>query len=109
MDNKPMNKAPESKYKDSSAIRVAALILAVFFLAFGWFTIWQGGVSLHGKSGASTFVDGRMGLAVAGFAVLLASVGVALLLGSFGARRKVRWICSGLVLALPVVFQLLRQ
>ena len=97
-----------SNKQDPTAERVSSAILAVFFLLFGWYTLWQGGISLGGKSGRSVFVDGYASLAIAAFAFMVATMGLALLLKSLRAGRKAYWTGAALMLLPPVVFVLLR-
>ena len=94
---------------DPTAERIAAALLAVFFFLFGWYTLMQGGITLRGKNGHISFVDGYLGLAVAGFTFLVANLGVALLLRSLDASRRTYWLCSGIVLLPPLVFALLQR
>ena len=94
---------------DPTAARLAAGLLTVFFLLFGWFTLWQGGITLKGKSGATSFVDGHAGLAVAAFAFLVAGVGLAMLLRSLEANRAVHCLAGAAVLVPPLLFVLLRH
>jgi hypothetical protein len=94
---------------DPTAERIAAALLAVFFLLFGWFTLIQGGISLGGKSGRSVLVDGNAGLGVAVFTFLVAAMGVAMLLKSLRADRKAYWLGAALVLLPPLVFVLLTR
>jgi hypothetical protein len=92
-----------------TAERLIAGLLATFFALFGWFDLWQGGITLKGKSGAVRFVDGRAGLAVAAFAFVVAALGVAMLLRTFKVHRSA-YYTAGVVLALPpILFLLLRH
>ena len=93
---------------DPSAERIAAALLAVFFFLFGWYTLWQGGIILGGKSGRSVFVDGYASLVIAAFAFMVVTMGLALLLKSLRAGRKAYWTGAALMLLPPVVFVLLR-
>lgn len=99
-------KTPE---QDSLAEQLMASLLATFFALFGWFTLWQGGVTLKGKSGAVSFVGGRAGVAVAGFAFVVATFGVALLLRSCRANRQAFYLAGAVVLLPPMVFVLVRH
>ena len=94
---------------DPTAERIAAALLAVFFFLFGWYTLMQGGITLRGKSGLTSFVGGYLGLAVAGFTFLVATLGVALLLRSLDSGRRTYWIGSSIVLLPPLVFALLQR
>ena len=89
-----------------TAERLAAGLLTAFFALFGWFTLWQGGVTLKGKSGATSFVNGYAGMLVAGFAFFVATLGLALLLRSFEANRPAYYIGGAVVLVPPLVFVL---
>lgn len=95
--------------QDPTAARIAAALLTAFFALFGWFTLWQGGVTLKGKSGATSFVDGHAGMLVAGFAFFGAIIGVALLLRSFEANRRAYYIGGAVVLVPPLLFVLLHS
>ena len=92
--------------KDPTAERLAAGLLTAFFALFGWFTLWQGGVTLKGKSGATSFVDGHAGMLVAGFAFFVATLGVSLLLRSFNVNRQAYCVGGAVVLVPPLVFVL---
>ncbi len=93
--------------QDPTAERLAAGLLTAFFALFGWFALWQGGVALKGKSSATSFVDGHAEMLVAGFAFIVATLGVALLLRSFKANRPAYCIGGVVVLVPPLVFVLL--
>jgi hypothetical protein len=84
--------------QDPTGERIASGLLAGFFTAFAWFALWQKGITLKGKSGATSFVDGNAGLVVAAFALLFGCVGVALLLRSFRAARTTYFISFALLL-----------
>ena len=99
-----MEKSPASRTGE----RVAAGLLAVFFEAMGWLTLLQGGISLKGKSGHSSFVDGSMSLVMALFFFLVSALGVALLLRSLGARRNTYALAAVLLLLPPLVFIVVR-
>ena len=99
-----MEKPPASRTGE----RVTAGLLAVFFEAMGWFTLLQGGISLKGKSGHSSFVDGGMGLVMALFFFLVSAFGVALLLRSLDARRSTYTLAAVLLLLPPLVFVAVR-
>ena len=60
--------------KDKTAERLAIAIVLVFLLGFGWLTLLQGGMTLKGKSGHESFVDGRLGIATACFDFLIAAL-----------------------------------
>ena len=92
--------------QDPTAGRLAAGLLTTFFALFGWFTLWQGGVALKGKSGATSFVDGHAGILVAGFAFIVATMGLALLLRSFEANRPAYYIGGVMMLLPPLLFVL---
>ena len=92
--------------RDPTAERLAAGLLTAFFALFGWFTLWQGGITLKGKSGATSFVDGHAGMLVAGCAFFVATLGLALLLRSFEANRPAYYIGGAVVLVPPLVFVL---
>jgi hypothetical protein len=91
---------------DPTAERLAAALLAGFFALFGWFTLWQGGITLKGRSGATSFVSGAAGQAVAALALAVAGFGIALFLRSFRVPRPVRLLAFALLLgpALLLVF-----
>lgn len=59
--------------RDRTGERIAFGIMALFFCGFGWMNLLQGGISLKSKQGQVGFVDGVMGLAVAGGTFLLAA------------------------------------
>ena len=92
--------------QDPTAERLAAGLLTAFFALFGWFTLWQGGVTLKGRSGATSFVDGHAGILVAGFAFIVATMGLALLLRSFEANRPAYYIGGAVMLLPPLLFVL---
>lgn len=97
----------KNEAKDKTAERLAIAIVLVFLLGFGWLTLLQGGITLKGKSGHESFVDGRLGIATAGFDFLIAAL-CALLLGkSFNAHSRTYAILLVGVLVPPVIFLLL--
>jgi len=96
----------EPPAQDSTAERLVAALLMVCFALLGWFDLWQGGITLKGKSGATSFVGGRAGLAVAGIAFLVATFGLALLLRSFKAKHGTRLAAGAALLVPPVVYAL---
>ena len=87
---------------DPTGTRIAAGVLTAFFAAYGWFTLWQGGIDLKGRSGHATFVSGLTGIAVAFGAFLIAALGLALLTRSLGAGRR-SYVVAVLVLLLPPI------
>lgn len=94
--------------KDPTAERIAASILAIFFGLFGWFTLGQGGISLKGKSGATSFVSGWAGVAVAALAFMVAIFGVTLFLRSLKSSRPTYYYSWAIVLLPPLAYVLLR-
>ena len=88
------------------AERIIASIMATFFALFGWFDLLQGGITLKGRNGHTSFVDGWVGIAVAGLAFLVATFGVSLLLRTFRASRSTHYF-SWVILLLPPVFFIL--
>lgn len=92
--------------QDPTAERLAAGLLTAFFALFGWFTLWQGGVTLKGKRGATSFVDGYSGMLVAGFAFFVATLGLALLLRSFEVKRQAYYVGGAVMLLPPLLFVL---
>jgi hypothetical protein len=95
--------------QDPTGERIASGLLAGFFTAFAWFALWQKGITLKGKSGATSFVDGNAGLVVAAFALLFGCVGVALLLRSFRAARTTYFISFALLLVPALALALTRR
>jgi hypothetical protein len=95
--------------QDPLAERVAASILAIFFAFFGWFDLVQGGIALKGRSGHISFVDGWVGIAVAGLAFLVAAFGVSILLRTFKASRSTHYFGWVIMLLPPVFFILFRH
>ena len=91
---------------DPTAERLAGGLLASFFALFGWFTLWQGGITLKGRSGATSFVGGAAGLAVAALALLVAGFGVALFLKSWKAPRATQGLAFALLLGPALVLLL---
>ena len=94
---------------DPTAERIAAALLAAFFLLFGWYTLWQGGITLGGKSGRSVFVDGHASLAIASFAFMVAAAGLAMLLKSLQAGRMAYWTGAALLWLPPAMFVLVQR
>ena len=99
-----MEKSPATRMGE----RIAAGLLAVFFEAMGWLTLLQGGITLKGKSGRTSFVDGSMSLVLALSFFLVSALGVALLLRSLGARRSTYGLAAVLLLLPPLVFVAVR-
>ncbi len=95
--------------KDPTVERIAASILAIFFGLFGWFTLGQGGVTLKGKSGATSFVNGWAGIAVAGLAFMVATFGVTLFLHSFKTSRSTYYFCWAILLLPPLAYVFLHS
>jgi len=91
------------------AERVIASTMAAFFALFGWFDLLQGGITLKGRSGRTSFVDGWVGIAVAAFAFLIAIFGVSLLLRTFKVRRSTYYFSWAIMLLPPVFFILFRH
>lgn len=92
-----------------TAERIIACILAIFFACFGWVTLVQGGITLKGKRGVVSFVNGWPGVAVAGLAFLVAGFGVSLLLRSCKVGRSVHYIAWAIVLVPPVAYVVLHR
>jgi len=86
--------SPPSK----TAERLGSSILVVFLVAFGWFTLLVGEISLKGKSGSVSQLSGSAAVVASLVFFALAAVLVPLLVRSFGLRIR-----SGLVLALLAV------
>ena len=93
---------------DPTAERLAAALLGLFFALFGWFTLWQGGVSLGGKRGGSSFVDGGAASVVAAASLVVAGLGCAMVLRSFKAGSAAYWWSALVLFAPPVAFALWR-
>ena len=82
----------------SAAERLAFALLLLFLVAFGWFTLLNGGVSLKGRTGRVIEATGVTGIAVA-----LGSFALAALLGPLLARAFGLPLRSALLLAVFVV------
>lgn len=96
----------KSPSADPTAERLAAGLIALFFALFGWFTLWQGGVTLGGKRGGTSFVDGSAANWVAAVSLMVAGLGCAMVLRSFKAGRAAYGWSALCLFVPPVAFAL---
>jgi hypothetical protein len=85
---------------------VVTILLTAFLVALGWFTLWQGGISLKGKSGHITYVGGGFATAFAIGAFFFAAISALLLGKAFGLGRLAYVVLIALVLLPPVAYLL---
>lgn len=99
MENRPVGTLAE---------RLASGVVALFFVAFGWIILLNGGVSLKGKSGAVSFVDGYAGIALAGGMFFFGALLALLLARTLGFNRQRAAMLVALVVVPPLLFLLWR-
>ena len=90
--------------RDKTGERLAFGIMALFFCGFGWLNLLQGGISLKSKQGHVGFVDGVMGLVVAGGTLLLAAVCFFMLAHSLSLSRSNKRLGVALILLPPLFY-----
>lgn len=90
--------------RDKTGERIAFGIMALFFCGFGWLNLLQGGISLKSKQGHVGFVDGVMGLAVAGGTLLIAAVCFFMLAHSLSLSRSNTRLGLVLILLPPLFY-----
>lgn len=99
MENRPVGTLAE---------RLAAGVVALFFVFFGWTILLNGGVSLRGKSGAVSYIDGNAGIALACGMFFFGALLALLLARTLGLNRQRVAMLVALVVVPPLLF-LLRQ
>ncbi len=77
----------QEKKQDKTAERIVFGIMTLFFCGFGWLNLLQGGIALKSKQGQVGYVDGAMGVAVAGGTLMIAAACFLLLAHSFPLSR----------------------
>lgn len=92
--------------RDKTGERLAFAILMLFMVGFGWLNLLQGGISLKGKSGDTTFVTGTAGLAVATGTFVIGALVSLLMARSFGLGRVGTISLAMAILLPPLVFVL---
>jgi hypothetical protein len=96
----------KSRPPGTAAERLAAGLLAAFFVAFGWLTLLQGGISLKGRSGGVSYVTGGFGIAAACIAFFIAAMAALLLSRSLKLRRSGCVMLIAMVIVPPAAFLL---
>jgi hypothetical protein len=94
----------QEKQQDKTAERLAFGIMALFFCGFGWLNLLQGGISLKSKQGQVGYVDGALGLAVAGGTLLLAAACFFMLAHSLSLSRLYTRLGLALIIVPPVLY-----
>ena len=92
----------------SAAERFAVALLLVFLVAFGWFTLLNGGVALKGKSAQVVEVSGRTGIAVALGCFALAVVILPLFARVSGLQLRSSLLVAAIIALPPLGFLVLR-
>ena len=92
-----------------TAERLASGLLAAFFAAFGWFSLWQQEITLKGKNGATSLVTGSAAQVVGAAAFVLSAVGLVVLLRSFSAGRLTTITAFVVLLLPPLIYAVIRN
>lgn len=94
----------QEKQQDKTAERIAFFIMTLFFCGFGWLNLLQGGISLKSKQGHVGYVDGAMGLAVAGGTLLIAAACFFMLAHSLSLSRLNTRLGLALIVVPPLLY-----
>ena len=96
-----------NKTTGTFAERFITGLMTLFFMASGWFVLLNGGVSLKGKSGAVSFVDGNAGIAVAGFAFFIAALMGLMFARCLNLGMKASIVLISIIIVPPILFLVL--
>jgi hypothetical protein len=86
------------------AVCLVTALLTTFLVALGWFTVWQGGITLKGKSGHLSYVGGGYATAFALGVFLIAAFSGLVLARAFGLGRLGTALVLATIIAPPVIY-----
>ena len=99
MENRPVGTLAE---------RLASGVVTLFFVVFGWIILLSGGVSLKGKSGAVSYIDGNAGIALACGMFFFGALLALLLARTLRLNRQRTAMLVAMAVVPPLVFLLWR-
>ena len=86
--------------------RLAVGVVGLFFVVFGWIILLNGGVSLKGKRGAVSYIDGNAGITLACGMFFFGALLALLLARTLGLNRHRAAMLVALVVVPPLLFVL---